>query len=171
MAADKPRVYWDSCIFIHAFKRTPSHWETIVAIEKQAKSGELDIFVSALVIAEVVNSKAHGKMNDADVRAIGRYFRNKYIKVVPVDRPVASSAADIVRNHDLKPPDAVHVATAIRTQCQVFYTYDGEGSAQGLPLNKRIPREQRWRRERAQGLRFPAVDRIVWLCIESSPPQ
>jgi predicted nucleic acid-binding protein len=132
MAAEKPRIYWDSCVFIHAFNKTPSHFSTILAIEKEAKAGELEIFVSVLVIAEVVNSRTHGKMTDADTRAIAKYFRNKYIKIVPVDRPVATAAADIVRNHDLKPPDAIHVATAIRTKCEVFYTYDGGGGARGL---------------------------------------
>jgi predicted nucleic acid-binding protein len=137
--ADKRRIYWDSCIFIYAFKKTPAHYSTILAIEKQAKAGECDIFVSALVIAEVVNSKTHGRMTDGDIKAIDNYFRNKFIKIVPVDRPIAKSAADIVRNHYLKPPDAIHVANAIRTKCEVFYTYDGDGSTQGLlQLNERI---------------------------------
>jgi predicted nucleic acid-binding protein len=132
MSVERPRVYWDSCIFIYAFKKSPAHYSTILAIENQAKSGELDIFVSALVIAEVVNSKTHGKMADGDIRAIAKYFRNKFIKIVPVDRMVAGAAADIVRNFDLRPPDAIHIATAIRTKCDVFYTYDGDGKTQGL---------------------------------------
>jgi predicted nucleic acid-binding protein len=131
--SDKPRVYWDSCIFIHAFKKTPAHFNTILDIEKQAKAGSLEIFVSALVIAEVVNHKPPGQaMTDGDIRYIRNYFRNKFIKIVPVDRPIATRAADIVRNNGLKPPDAVHVATALRTECDVFYTYDGDGNQPGL---------------------------------------
>jgi predicted nucleic acid-binding protein len=131
--ADKPRIYWDSCIFIHAFKKTAAHFPTILAIEKQAKSGQLEIFASALVIAEVVNHKPPGQMmTDGDVRSVGNYFRNKFIKIVPVDRIVAKNAAGIVRNHSLTPLDAIHIATAIRTECEVFYTYDGDGNHPGL---------------------------------------
>lgn len=132
MADRALRTYWDSCVFIHALKKTEGHYKKIRALEDEAKSGTADIFISALVIAEVVKTKKHGKMSDTDLRLIKGYFENKWIKVVPVDRPVAKSAADIVRNHDLKPPDAIHLATAIRCGCDVFYTYDGDGDDPGL---------------------------------------
>src|SRR5262249_20743417 len=61
------------------------------------------------------------------------YFRHKFIRVIPVDRIIAKQAAEIVRLHQLKPPDAIHVATALRTKCAVLYTYDGtDGDSQKM---------------------------------------
>jgi predicted nucleic acid-binding protein len=132
MAVDLPGVYWDSCIFIHALQKTPGHAPKILAIENDAKDGKLVVYVSALVIVEVCKLKRHGTTSDHEVRQISDYFRHKFVRVVPVDRPIARMAAEIVRNHDLKPPDAIHVATALRTKCEVFYTYDGDGNDPGL---------------------------------------
>ena len=131
MAADRKHAYWDACVFIHAFQKTAAHYSTIIELEKLAKAGEWYIFGSTLIIAEVV--KPNHAITDSQARSISNYFRNnRYIKIVPVDRKIAQNAAEIVRNHGLKPADAIHIATAIRTKCEVFYTYDGDGNSQGL---------------------------------------
>jgi predicted nucleic acid-binding protein len=133
MRDDAKKTYWDSCVFISALdKKDADRVKKIVAIERQARSGEVRIFVSALVLAEVVRTKEHGKMTESEIRIIQAYFQKKFVSIVPVDRIIAKAAADIVRNNDLKPLDAIHLATAIRCGCEVFYTYDGDGKEFGL---------------------------------------
>ncbi len=132
MAADIPRVYRDSCIFIHALKKTPEHYSKIISIENEARDGRLNIYVSSLVIAEVAWFEKRKDITEEQYHLIARYFQHKFMRVVPVDRPVAKIAAEIVRNHELRPADSIHIATSIRTKCEVFYTYDGDGNEPGL---------------------------------------
>lgn len=104
MAADIPRVYRDSCIFIHALKKTPEHYSKIISIENEARDGRLNIYVSSLVIAEVAWFEKRKDITEEQYHLIARYFQHKFMRVVPVDRPVAKIAAEIVRNHELHPP-------------------------------------------------------------------
>lgn len=91
----------------------------------QAKAGEIAIVTSTLAIAEVTSC---GLDDEAEQkRLIREFFENDYIHVRAVDRRIAESAASISRIHRLKPPDAIHVATAIRWGVYSLQTYDGEG--------------------------------------------
>lgn len=125
MATEPRRVYWDSCVFIDALRKTDGRIDPILDIERKARAGQLLIFTSALAVAEVVKLDQHTPLTEDERRHINAYFRHKFVRVVPVDRIVAKSAADIVRVHELKPPDAVHVATALRCVCKVLFTFDG----------------------------------------------
>lgn len=136
MAADPKPIYWDSCVFIDGLRQTPVRWPHIQTLEHQAKGGALVIYTSALAIAEVVKTKESGELTDSERHLINAYFRHKFVRVIPVDRIVAKMAAEIVRNHELKPPDAIHVASAIRTKCVVMYTYDGLGGDPDKLLGK-----------------------------------
>ena len=124
MAADSNYNYWDSCIFIDGLKKTAGRYPQILQLEIEARAGSLFIFASALAIAEVVKLKDYGPLTEDEAREIANYFRHKFVRILPVDRLIARSAAQIVREHDLKPPDAIHVATALRARCAVMYTYD-----------------------------------------------
>lgn len=136
MATEPQRVYWDSCIFIDGLRQTTNRWPQIEMLEHEAKGGAIAIYTSTLTIAEVVKIKEYGELTVEEGRLIAAYFRHKFIRVVPIDRVVARSAAEIVRNHQLKPPDAIHVATAIRSKCCVMYTYDGDGGDSNKLLGK-----------------------------------
>jgi len=124
MTPDNNYNYWDSCVFIDGLRQTPGRFPQIAQLDATAKSGDIYIFCSTLAIAEVVKMNSYGPLRTAEEQNIAAYFRHKFIKLIQVDRTIARSAAEIVRQHELKPPDAIHVATAIRTRGCVLYTYD-----------------------------------------------
>jgi predicted nucleic acid-binding protein len=45
-------------------------------------------------------------------------------RLLPVTRQIAESAADFRARYNLRTPDALHIATAIAAQCDVFLTND-----------------------------------------------
>ena len=125
MAADSNYVYWDSCIFIDGLRQTIDRFAQIGAIESDAKAGKLYIFASSLAIAEVVKLREYGDLSDEQSHKISVYFHHKFIRIIPVDRVIARTAAEVARElSSIKPPDAIHNATAIRCRCSVMYTYD-----------------------------------------------
>lgn len=136
MAAELQLTYWDSCVFIDALRKTEARWPKIQQLEYEARGGKTVICTSAFTIAEVVKLQQYGDLTDEERRLIDGWFRHKFVRVIPVDRIVAKAAAEIVRRHELKPPDSVHIASAIRMKCEVFYTYDGHDGDQAKLLAK-----------------------------------
>ena len=139
-----PRRLWDSCTIIDYLAGSPEVAETCSQIIEQAERGGLSIFVSAMARTEVAYLEG---MDDQDSkRKIREFFGRGYIIPVAVDMRVASVASDLVIKHrsgpKIKPPDAVHLATAIQLGIPVVETtdeglvrFDGlEGITIRLPL-------------------------------------
>ena len=120
-------IYWDSCVFIDLIEKTTSRYQTLEAIVASAERGEARIISSSVSLAEVVklNSLA-GVLPEWKEKLIVQFFENDYISIRNVDRVVAELARPIMRNHNRKTPDAIHVATALHSKAQVLHTYDAD---------------------------------------------
>jgi predicted nucleic acid-binding protein len=95
-------------------------------IVRDAQAGSLVLVASTLVIAEVVKLNGSTEPEKKQAKLIQDFFENDYIEIRTVDRLTAELAVEISREHGLKPPDAIHVATAILHGCHCLQTYDGE---------------------------------------------
>jgi len=128
------RVYWDSCVFISCIEQTPGRFPILKTIIRDAQAGSLVLVASTLVIAEVVKLNGSTESEQQQAKRIRDFFENDYIEVRTVDRLTAELAVKISREHGLKPPDAIHVATAILHECDCLQTYDGETGGAGKLL-------------------------------------
>ena len=118
-------IYWDSCVFIDAIQQEPGRWATLSAILKDAEDGKIVLVASVLVCAEVAKlSKSTAPLED-QVRRIAEFFENDYIELRDVTEEIAAEAAEIVRDHNVRPMDALHLSTVLFTPCRIFHTYDG----------------------------------------------
>ena len=125
-------VYWDSCVFIDALQKTKGRYEALEPILDAAERGEIVLVSSFLTLAEVV--KVQGADADVSIRGLSEaeveqlifgFFENPYIQLRPVDRLVTTQARVITRRFGVKPPDAIHIATAmLHPQVNTFHTYD-----------------------------------------------
>lgn len=130
----KPRrVAWDACTWIATIIQ-----ETVPAkgggvedrgrlcnhVIEMATKKTIEIATSGLSLAEVCKDDSV-KNGDADV--LSDFFRNDYILIVPVDRYVGTLARQLMQggHPGLKPPDAVHLATAVVSEASEFHTFDG----------------------------------------------
>lgn len=130
MKKDRRRIYWDSCVFIHAIQQTQEFQTVLEAILDEARAGSLVIVTSALTLAEV-----RGAGSETDEATIDDMFRQDYIVVRVLDPPLASRARRLGRDHGIKPADAIHVATAIDLGAEVMHTMDGKTKTRG-PIAK-----------------------------------
>jgi predicted nucleic acid-binding protein len=120
-----PRVYWDTCLFIDLLQRTPERIEILSEYIAEAQKGKLCLVTSAFTLAEVV--KVGRALPEEDERIIRDFFENPYILIQQLDRAVAEIARGIVRSHShIKPPDAVHIASAVVAEAPTLLTYDRE---------------------------------------------
>lgn len=117
-------IYWDSCVFIDRIQRTPGRIAVIEQITNAAERGDVVLVTSALTLAEVVKGP-EGLLPVEQEQLIIGLFENPYIRLRPVDRLVAEKAREVGRLCSMKPPDAIHVATAIlASDVSVLHTFD-----------------------------------------------
>jgi predicted nucleic acid-binding protein len=88
-----------------------------------AERGTIEIVVSALALVEVL---AHNRRSSSDDQKVRDFFDNDYILLVNVDKHLADFARRLmVAGHaGLKPPDAIHLATACIANVDEFHTFD-----------------------------------------------
>jgi predicted nucleic acid-binding protein len=96
--------------------------ESIVA---EAKRGRIIIVASVLVRAEVAKLNQSVECLTEQVRRITEFFENDFIELRDVTEEIAGYAASVIQDHNVKPMDALHLATALHTPCGIFHTYDG----------------------------------------------
>jgi predicted nucleic acid-binding protein len=142
------RVAWDACSWIATII------QEVVTLKdgsvedrgrlcrhtiEQAQRGLVEIATSGLSLAEVCK---HDEVHGEDPDVLTDFFRNDYLLIVPVDRAIGSLAREIMqttlRKHQvkIKPPDAVHLATAIFADATEFHTFDGKL----LNLDQQLPK-------------------------------
>lgn len=112
-------------------------------ILRQAERGIFRIAISAWTLAEV--HKPRGQRNaltEQEGNRILRFFQRSFFDLVDVDREVGEEAHELCRLHGIRPADAVHVACALRAECDVLLTWDSQLiRIQNPPLPIDLPRK------------------------------
>jgi predicted nucleic acid-binding protein len=115
---------WDSDAILAWLLKEEGKWQDCQGVLHKAQEGELNVVVSSLAIAEVLMLRGHKKLPKDRAATVRDFFRNPWIKVRQLDRPIAEQAQELVWEHGIAPKDAVHVATAIRTRSAHLDTFD-----------------------------------------------
>lgn len=119
-----PRRLWDSCVVLGYLAGQESLREECDLIIDQAWRGDIEIAVSTLAQVEVAYLKGTSVVESE--QRIREFFGRKYIIPIAFDIPVAIAARRFVRDYGLKPPDAVHLATASQWGIPVLETIDAD---------------------------------------------
>lgn len=117
------RRYFDSDVIIRFVMNRPES-SIIQRLIEDAAAKRWQLVVCAVSFVEVTRSP-RGPVDLARFARIHDFFDNEYFFVQEVDRVLAEQALGLIYDYNwLYPKDALHVAAAIRTGCDVFYTYD-----------------------------------------------
>lgn len=127
------RVYFDTTVYIANFLDEPSKGEVAEVALTGAIQGHTQAFISALVVAEATGAPTVRAPQGSSAR-VGRDRSRKmasFMDALPFTyveggRAVGRRAAELASEHQLKGPDALHLALAESAQCGAFYTYDGD---------------------------------------------
>ena len=120
------RRLWDSSIVLGYLSGNPTLAETCPQILEQAVRGEIQIVVSTMAATEVAYLAG---LDDQDSEGKIREFLSRdYIILAALDVRVATTARELIRQYrntrSLKPPDAIHLATALNLGIPVLETMD-----------------------------------------------
>jgi predicted nucleic acid-binding protein len=121
----QPRIYLDSDVFITAMEtpgaQSDHAWWIIHAVDE----GTIIAVTSELTLAEVLVKPM--QLNDAEfvaayekmIVADGRF------EVIPIRRDILVGAARLrARRNSIRLPDAIHIATALATECMFMVSDD-----------------------------------------------
>jgi predicted nucleic acid-binding protein len=115
-------VVIDSAPLIYFMERHPSFFEPVRPFFEALGRGDFKGLTSAVTIAEVLaHPLRHGRLGLADIY---REFFAQYLPIIPVTAEIAELAAKLRADHNLRTPDAIQAATAIKQGQAVFFTND-----------------------------------------------
>lgn len=118
------KIYWDSDCFLGHFQAEIGKADKCDGVLERAERGDVLIITSALTIAEVLWMRKSPKLPHDKAITVQKFFRRSYIRVVNVTRKIAESAQILVWENDIRPKDAIHVATAISYGSFALETFD-----------------------------------------------
>lgn len=127
-----PRVYWDACAWIsYINQEMPGLGKTFADARfdlcretlKDASNGDVEIVTSAFTLAEVCKRQPNPTVPAINLPA---FFDQPYILLVPVDKVVGVQAQNLqlAGLYGIKPPDAVHLASALVHNVPTLHTFD-----------------------------------------------
>jgi len=124
------RPYLDTSVYLAAIKKEPGRYEEVTKVLAAAERSELLIIASTFVAAEVIKIRGAAELLSEDHEAaIDALLKSDRILWVELDLSLAIEARHLAREHDLKPGDATHLATAIRHKADVLFRYDSRFNA------------------------------------------
>ncbi|MBC6441380.1 MAG: PIN domain-containing protein [Rhodospirillales bacterium] len=133
--AKPKRIYWDACTWIAyiAMEKsislkdggTENRFAMCETVLKSARKGRYEIVTSCFTLAEVCKSC---QVKSSPVGNLPAFFEHTYILTVPVDLALGRHAQSMQASGlvALKPPDAIHLASALRAQVDQINTFDTE---------------------------------------------
>lgn len=132
------RVYLDANIIIYAVEGFVAYLDQIRALMAAINADEITAVTSELTLAEVL-VKPLKDQNSAVQQAYKTFLAPTYaLEVIPISRDILEEAAHWRATTRLKLPDAIHLATALRGQCDSFLTNDDLFRNLGLPQVKML---------------------------------
>ena len=118
------RVYLDANVFIYAVERSPEHAAFLDGLFDLLEAGEVVAVTSELTLAEVLAKPLEEGREDLARLYEEMVAPSAWLSVVSVERAVLVSAARLGPELGLKLPDAIHVASATASGCELFLSND-----------------------------------------------
>ncbi|WP_299440621.1 type II toxin-antitoxin system VapC family toxin [uncultured Rhodospira sp.] len=126
------RIYWDSCCFISLIQQEDGRFPICRSIYTAAEKGDLVIVTSTLTLSEVCkvrceDGKTREYFQEQHDHLLDRFWDNDFFDIIDLSPSIATHARNLFRRHPKikKPNDAIHLATALFSNCDEMHTFDG----------------------------------------------
>jgi predicted nucleic acid-binding protein len=117
------RVYLDSNIVLYLIEQPPDFGPRATARIADLRNAGDELVVSDLTRLEC----RHFPLGRGDAVTLGHFdafFGQSTVEVVTLTTAVCDRATEIRAHHRVRTPDALHLAAAIESGCQLFLTND-----------------------------------------------
>ena len=116
------KIYWDSCILIYRIQQV-SPWAETIARKFAPQMDESRLCATDLTRLEcrVMPLRAS---NLELLEQFDNFFAQPEVIIVPLDARAFNLATELRAQYRLKTPDALHLAAAISSDCDEFWSND-----------------------------------------------
>lgn len=118
------RIYLDTNTWIYALEGYSAFRPQLTLLFEQMQAGTLTGITSELTLAELLVKPCRDQELEQQARYKKAIANRKNFFIMPVLRDLLIDAADVRAKTQLKLPDAIHAATALRTNCTTLLTND-----------------------------------------------
>ena len=115
------KVYFDTNIFIYLFEGNKDYARLLGEIQTLIENEQIHVFSSDLVYTELLPPHARKGNKKAIEQTID--FLNAF-DITTASKEVFIDAGILRGEMNMKTPDAIHVATAMASNCNIFLTND-----------------------------------------------
>jgi predicted nucleic acid-binding protein len=127
--------YLDTNVIIYAIERKNPWSDLLRELFGAIDERTIHTFTSELTIAEVLAKPLELGAIDLVATYEELLAPDSLVRVIPIDRPILRSAADLCGRMRIKLADAIHVATALQCACEFILTNDEQfGQRMQAPL-------------------------------------
>jgi predicted nucleic acid-binding protein len=116
-------VYVDANPIIYSVEKHPDYGPLLQPLWQAAKARTIEVVCSELALMEVLVAP----LKNADLglqQAYEQALLGTELRLLPITQSVLREAARLRATTNLKPPDALHAATAQNASCKLFVTND-----------------------------------------------
>lgn len=121
---DGSRVLLDSAAIVYFIEHNPRYDAAASEVFERVSAGRLLAHASVLAVTEVLVPAYRVGNQRAARRVRSALERIPNLEIVPVNAEVADLAARLRAAHNLRTPDAIHVATALDASADCIVTND-----------------------------------------------
>lgn len=127
-------IYLDTNIFIYFFEENPYYADHIEKLLNKISDQDATIISSTLLLSELLVSpyRTKNKHLIQVYQDLDQILTN--LELISLDKNISQQAALLRAKYKIRTPDAIHLATAITKQANIFITAD-----QKLKKIKEIP--------------------------------
>lgn len=151
MPGDIPDSYWDACLFLSYIEGAKDRVADLRDLLEQAQAGKRRIATSVLSMVEVAFAKGEkdGRTLSPDIEQgiDALWAPGSPVKMIELHPSLAREARGLIRQaltngQNLRPPDAIHLASVLELNVDEFLTYDTKllkmGELVGITIRKPI---------------------------------
>jgi predicted nucleic acid-binding protein len=117
-------LYLDTNIIVYAIEGKNPWSDMLRRLFHAVDAHAIHTFTSELTIAEVLAKPFELGAIDLVATYDELLAPDSLVQVIPIDRPILRSAAELCGRMRIKLADAIHVATALQSACEFMLTND-----------------------------------------------
>ena len=117
------KVYVDTAVLIYTLEVNTDYFDLLKPLWIMFHAGEIELISSELIMMEVLVLPLRNN-NKSLISDYEQLLLNSAMQLIPIDQFVLRQAANLRGNNRLKTPDAIHAATAMAVNCDLFTTND-----------------------------------------------
>jgi predicted nucleic acid-binding protein len=128
------KVYINTSVLIYTLEVNRDYFSLLQPLWIKFQTGEIELISSELILMEVLVLPLRNN-NESLVSDYEQLLLNSAMQLVPIEQSILRKAANLRATNSLKTPDAIHAATAISVNCDLFIINDnGFRKLNNLPV-------------------------------------